>query len=156
MSRYRAAAFGAAALLTASGCAQRTYVVFPPERPELAPQASCIVDLRGLEIGKSTVRQVKAWRELIKREQSECKELRLAFQPRAGKFERLEDHFIVVQLALDSDPERPALKDGPIVRATFCEPGPATLNPCVEVVKEAVLGPPRVIYIPGPVDHLYR
>ncbi|HEX8623493.1 MAG TPA: hypothetical protein VF782_00290 [Allosphingosinicella sp.] len=157
MSRRRAAALCALGLILSPGCAQRTYVVFPPERPDLQPRATCIVDLRGLEIGKSTVSEVRAWHETTKRRQPECRELRLAFRPRAAverEDERPADHFIVVQLALDSDPERPALKDGPIVRAHFCNPGPNAANPCVEriteVVEKIVDLPPEVIFIPGP------
>jgi hypothetical protein len=118
---------GLAALLLLASCAQRTYVVFPPDRETPMPSNRCILDFSEIELRSSTVARLKKWKEDTIRAQSDCRGLQLKFhQPgerlKGDGFEA-PDNYLVVGIGLDSRPERPPLTYPPIIRA-IVEPRP--------------------------------
>ncbi len=116
---------GFALLLLLSACAHRAYYVFGPDTstpPDVVTvtKDACRLDFRGLTLGRSTVADMrKRYFEIL--EQPPCKEVKLRFHrpgsPLVGAQFSPDAADVIMQIVIDSDPERPRLTDAAVIRA---------------------------------------
>lgn len=122
---------GLAVLLLLVSCAQRTYVVFPPDRATPPPPNSCILDFSDIGLRSWTVARLRQWADDAAAK-ADCGGLRLAFHRPGDRMKGrgfdAPDDYLVVGIGLDSAPERPALKYPPIIRVIVEPPPPGTIT----------------------------
>lgn len=131
---------GLAGLMLLAGCAQRTYVVFPPDRAAPRPVNSCVLDFSEIQLRRWTVAQIEKWKTATGGE-TNCGGLELVYHRPGERLKgdgfRPPDDYVVVGIGLDSRPERPALEYPPIIRA-IVEPPPIDPPPIAWVCPDGL------------------